>query len=75
MDYQYTFHPLDPAGKRSLLRTIFYPVRRLLGWVSPWLLSTLLGGASLMVIALTPAGMKEFSQSDQASTSSPSASG
>jgi SAM-dependent methyltransferase len=51
LDYKYTF-PYETHT--SLLGRIANPLRRILGKVSPWLLSKTLGGVSLMVIAQSP---------------------
>ncbi len=56
--YRYTFSFLAPSGRRSLWAKLLFPARLLIAKVSPWILSKTLGGASLMVIALTPAGQR-----------------
>lgn len=58
VDYEYTFAFLAPSGHRTPLAKIAFPVRYVLARLSPWLLSKTLGGASLMVMALTPAGLR-----------------
>jgi SAM-dependent methyltransferase len=54
LDYKYTYAFRAPSGKSTLLSRLFYPLRSLAASISPWLLSKTLGGASLMVVALTP---------------------
>jgi len=56
--YEYTFGFIAPSGHRSLLAKIAYPIRLLMSRVSPWLMSKTVGGASLLVIALTPIGVR-----------------
>lgn len=56
LNYEYTMAFDAPSGQASSRSRIATPVRRLLARISPWLLSKTLGGASLMVIALTPDG-------------------
>lgn len=58
VDYEYTFAFRAPSGHSTWLAKIAYPVRAALAKISPWLLSKTLGGASLLVIALTPAGLR-----------------
>jgi SAM-dependent methyltransferase len=60
VDYEYTFGFLSPSGHRSLLSKVVLPLRFLMARVSPWLLSKTMGGASLMVIAVTPRGSSEI---------------
>jgi SAM-dependent methyltransferase len=57
-DYEYTHAFAAPSGRSSVLARLANPLRALLAKVSPWLLSKTLGGASLMVIAVTPAGLR-----------------
>ena len=54
--YDYTFGFRAPSGHGSIMSKIAYPLRWLLSKISPWLMSKTVGGASLMVVALTPAG-------------------
>jgi SAM-dependent methyltransferase len=54
MDYKYTYAFEAPSGRSTLLSRLFYPLRWLVSRISPWLLSKTLGGASLMVLAVTP---------------------
>ena len=54
--YDYTFNFRSPSGHRSIMSKIAYPLRLLLSKISPWLMSKTIGGASLMVVALTSAG-------------------
>lgn len=61
--YRYTFGFLAPSGHKSLLSKIVFPFRVLLGKISPWLLSKTVGGASLLVIALTPQGQQTNAKS------------
>lgn len=58
VDYEYTFAFRAPSGHSTWRAKLAYPVRAMLAKLSPWLLSKTLGGASLMVIALTPAGLR-----------------
>lgn len=60
VDYDYTFAFEAPSGRATLLNKLAYPLRWGLAQLSPWLLSKLLGGASLLVIALTPRGAREI---------------
>lgn len=53
--YDYTFGFRAPTGHGSIMSKIAYPLRLLLSKISPWLMSKTIGGASLMVIVLTPA--------------------
>lgn len=55
--YQYTLGFRAPSGHRSILSKLLFPLRVLLSKVSPWLLSRTVGGASLLVVALTPFGL------------------
>jgi len=56
--YEYTFGFRAPSGHRSVLSKIAFPLRVLMSKVSPWLLSRTIGGASLLVVALTPFGLR-----------------
>lgn len=58
VDYEYTFSFLAPSGHKTPLQKLLFPLRCLLAKISPWLLSRTFGGASLMVIAYTPCGLK-----------------
>lgn len=58
LDYQYTMAFEAPSGRSSLASKAAIPLRRVLARISPWLLSKTLGGASLMVIALTADGVR-----------------
>lgn len=58
VDYEYTFAFRAPSGHSTWLAKLVYPVRAALAKISPWLLSKTLGGASLLVLALTPAGLR-----------------
>lgn len=60
VDYEYSFAFLAPSGHSTLLSRIVFPLRYLLAKISPWLLSKTLGGASLMVLAITPKGLQEM---------------
>lgn len=60
IDYKYTFAFLAPSGLKTLKQKILYPIRYLIAKISPWLLSKTLGGASLLVFALTENGLKHF---------------
>jgi len=59
VDYQYTFSFMAPSGHKTLLQKIIFPLRYLLARISPWVLSRILGGASLMVLAMTPGALEE----------------
>ena len=59
VDYKYTFGFLAPSGHSSLPSKILYPLRYLFAKLNPWILSKTLGGASLMVVALTANGLRE----------------
>ena len=59
LDYEYTFSFLAPSGRKTLLQKLLFPLRCLLAAVSPWLLSRIFGGASLMIIAATPQNLQE----------------
>jgi len=61
IDYRYTFGFRAPSGHRSLLSKLVFPLRLLLSWISPWLLSRTTGGASLLVVALSPLGLSALS--------------
>jgi SAM-dependent methyltransferase len=54
IDYKYTHAFQAPSGRASAAANFMYPLRALTARVSPWLVSKLMGGASLMVIAITP---------------------
>lgn len=56
--YEYTFGFRAPSGHRSVLSKLVFPLRVLLSKASPWLLSRTVGGSSLMVVALTPVGLR-----------------
>ena len=59
VDYEYTLGFLAPSGHKSLLQKLVFPFRLVLAKISPWLLSKTIGGAGLLVIALTPRGLQE----------------
>jgi 2-polyprenyl-3-methyl-5-hydroxy-6-metoxy-1,4-benzoquinol methylase len=59
VDYEYTFGFLAPSGHSTILSKIVFPLRYLLAKISPWLLSRTVDGASLIVIAITPHGLRE----------------
>jgi len=63
IDYEYTFGFLSPSGHQSVLSKIALPFRYIVAKISPWLLSKTLGGASLVVIAITPKGLLEMQRS------------
>jgi SAM-dependent methyltransferase len=58
LDYRYTFSFQAPSGHAGILSRVVYPVRKAAALVSPWMLSKVFGGASLMVVALTPSGVQ-----------------
>lgn len=60
IDYQYTYAFQAPSGSKTLISKILYPIRLALSKISPWLLSKIAGGASLMVIALTPNSVRKL---------------
>jgi len=62
IDYQYTFGFLAPSGHKTLKQKLIYPFRYLLAKMCPWLLSKTLGGASLLVLALTKKGLTDFGE-------------
>lgn len=59
LDYEYLFTFRAPEGVTPLQRVLNLP-RSLLATISPWLLSKTLGGTSLLVVALTPRGLREL---------------
>jgi SAM-dependent methyltransferase len=63
VEYDYAFQFLAPSGHRSLLSKAVLPLRYLLARLNPWLASKLLGGASLVAIALTPRGLSSADRS------------
>jgi SAM-dependent methyltransferase len=63
IDYAYTFSFRAPSGHCGVLSRLLYPARAMAARVSPWLLSKTLGGASLMVVAMTPAGVRTLGRS------------
>jgi SAM-dependent methyltransferase len=65
MDYEYTVGFLAPSGRSSALSKVVLPFRYLLFKISPWLLSKTIGGASLMVIAVTPSGLRDMQSADE----------
>jgi SAM-dependent methyltransferase len=58
LDYEYTVGFLAPSGHTSILSKAAFPIRFLIYRISPWLLSKTIGGASLMVMAKTPVGLR-----------------
>jgi SAM-dependent methyltransferase len=64
VDYDYTFSFFAPSGHNTLPSKIMFPLRCILAKLSPWLLSTTCGGASLIVIAVTPLGLCEMQELD-----------
>lgn len=61
--YDYAFQFLAPSGHRSLLSKAVLPLRYLLARLNPWLASKLLGGSSLVALALTPRGLARADRS------------
>lgn len=59
VDYAYAFGFHAPSGRRTMLAKLLFPLRYITAKLSPWLLSKTFGGASLMVIAVTPVGRRE----------------
>lgn len=59
VDYRYTFAFQAPSGRKTLLAKAVYPLRSFLAKFSPWLCGKTIGGTSLMVIALTPRGLRQ----------------
>lgn len=64
VDYEYSFGFFAPSGHSTILSKIVFPLRYLLAKISPWLLSKTLGGASLIVLAITPIGLQEIKLND-----------
>ena len=60
IDYEYTFGFFAPSGHSTILSKIVFPLRYLLSKISPWFLSRTFGGASLIVIAITPRGLQKY---------------
>jgi hypothetical protein len=60
VDYEYTFGFMAPSGHSTILSKLVFPLRYLFAKASPWLLSRTLGGASLIVVAMTPNGLGEY---------------
>lgn len=54
IDYEYTFAFLAPSGRKTMLQKIMFPFRYALAKISPYVLSKTIGGASLLVLAVTP---------------------
>lgn len=59
VDFDYTLGFMAPSGHASLPSKLAWPLRRAVAALSPGLLSRTLGGTSLLVIALTPAGLAD----------------
>lgn len=62
VDYEYAFGFVIPSGHSTLPSKLLLPLRYLLAKISPWLLSKLFSGASLIVIAVTPRGLRSIQQ-------------
>ena len=60
VDYEYTFAFLAPSGYSTIFGKLIFPLRYLLAKIIPWLLSKTLGGASLIVLAITKKGLHEI---------------
>lgn len=60
LDYQYTLGFTAPSGHSSISARLLRPLRAFVAKLSPWLLAKTLGGASLMIVALTPAGVRSL---------------
>jgi hypothetical protein len=60
VNYKFTFEIITTSGRRTLFQKIVFPFRYLLANISPWLLSKTLGGANLIVLAVTEKGLKEM---------------
>lgn len=60
LDYSYTFAFRAPSGRTTVLSKAVLPLRVFLSKISPWLLSKTIGGASLMVVAVTPQGLRKM---------------
>lgn len=56
-DYKYPFGFMASSGSSSIKSKMHFPFRYLISKISPWLLSKTMGGASLMVIAITFEGL------------------
>ena len=57
-DYRYTYPHRWPSSRTSLAMRLASPLRRVLSFINPWLAYKLVGGVSLMVIGVTPTGLK-----------------
>lgn len=64
VDYEYTFGFLAPSAHSTMLSKLIFPLRYILAKISPWLLSRTFGGASIIVLAITPHGLQEIQQSN-----------
>jgi SAM-dependent methyltransferase len=62
VDFAYTPVFRAPSGRATRFQRLAFPARALLYWLSPYLLQRLLGGVSLMILAMTPLGLGRLSQ-------------
>src|SRR5204863_519879 len=60
IDYSYTLGYMAPSGRMTPLQIASLPFRWTLSHISPWLASRTVGGVSLMVIRVTPLGLKRY---------------
>lgn len=60
VDYVYTHGYDAPSGGMTRVQRMFRPIRRMIARISPWLASRTIGGVSLMIIGITPRGMKRW---------------
>jgi len=58
--YSFTFGYMAPSGTMTALQRASYPARWLISHISPWLASKTVGGVSLMVLGVTPQGLKRY---------------
>ena len=61
-DYQYTFAFQAPSGRTTGLSKLALAVRAPLARLNPWLMSKTVGGASLLVVALTARGLQAMAR-------------
>lgn len=60
-DYRYTIPHRWPTGRGTLAQRLARPLRATLTFINPWLACKLVGGVSLMVVGLTPKGLRATS--------------
>ena len=59
VDYGYSLSFLAPSGHHTILSKIIFPLRYLLAKIITWVLSKTLCGVSLILLVITPKGLKE----------------